>query len=187
MKNQLVATVEPIKPIDPAIFKDSGWGQVIFFTLVGPIVLLCANEVWGLIKRRGLRTDRKHESELKSFEAILADNQKNFNVLLGEIIGKNDEALRDIQASQTTTVQVLATVAENLKAYADVAIKRSDETRLILDEIRRASSHTVLESMNSHVKITRISLDNQKQIIAMLHELIGLSRKLHERLDEMNK
>lgn len=194
MKTYIAVASEPIKPISPGEFKDSDWGQVVFFTVVGPIVLLCANEIWGVIKSRVTRTDKKHEAELKqealakeaeikNKDALLNEVVTQYRALMSDLMSRNEEDIKSLQATQTTTVQVLATVAENLKHYAEIASKRSDETRLILDEIRRASSHTVLESMNSHVKITRISLDNQKQIIAMLQDSIALNRKIHERLD----
>lgn len=183
MNNYIAIASEPLKPIDPSQFKDSEWGQVIFFTVVGPIVLLCANEIWGLIKNRGKRVDKKQDSQLKSFEVLFAELQKNHNVLLQEIIGKNDEALKNIQATLTTAVGVMATVAENQKAYAEIAMRRSEETRLILDEIRKASTHTVIESMNSHVRINQMSMTNQQKIISILEETRKSQARLHERMD----
>lgn len=190
MKTNTEIATEIIKPLDPNQFKDTGWGQTIFFTVVGPIVLLCASKLWERIQNKDKIEEKKQTSELSRVEAIVkadldnknnlfAEFQKQYNVLLQEIIGRNDEALKDIQATLATTVGVLATLAENQKTYAELALKRSEETREILSSVKENSDRTIIESFNSHIRINQENLRNQEKIINLL-------QSIQKRLDKFN-
>lgn len=198
MKHYIIATSEPIKPLDPKTYQGADWGLIIFSVLLAPLILAGAKDFAQIILRKVAQKEKQEDSKQKTVEdivkktledrdAFIASYQEQNKQLMHEVLSAREEDIKNLQATQATMVQVLATVAENLKAYAQMAVDRSNETKVTLEKIRTASESTVIQSMNSHIKLTRVSIDNQTQILAAINDLKKIDSTIIELLDAIKK
>lgn len=198
MKTIAIIGTESIKPLDPKTYQGSDWGLIILTMIVAPLTLAVFQELFKIIQGRTKQQEKTEDSRLKgeervlekslaSQESLLTTFQQQNTQLLNEVISARDEDMKNLQATMTTTMQVVATVSENMKAYAEMAIKRSEETRQILDKIQTASERTVIESINSHIRINQRNLQNQDKIIAALKEQRELIKSIVELLEALKR
>lgn len=169
----------------------AGWGA--FFA--SPFVLILVNKWWEERQQRNKVDVKREESQVDVFAkmmAAFAENegklleqmQNQHKTLLDDVINRHDEALKNMQASLAMQAQVSSTMAENLRVYAEMAIKRSEETARLLSSLETMTSRTLIESFNSQIRVTQ---DVAKQLSVLNQhnqQEIKLLEQLHLRFDK---
>lgn len=102
---------------------------------------------------------------LANKDAILKDFQEQYKNLITEVIQKNNQTLESILKSQETLVQLVGFMSENQKTYAEMAMKRSEETASLLQRIESANNSTIINAFNANtVMFARINSNQEKQL-----------------------
>jgi hypothetical protein len=194
---QLIASVGTPSPIPeipgklPEVPNGVAWGA--FFA--SPFALTLLGKLWEERQQRTKVDVKREESQVdavakmlatfsESKDRLLEQVQSQHKSLLDDVIHRHDEVLRNMEASMSMQVQVSATMAENLKMYAEMAIKRSDETARLLASMEGLVNRTLIESFNSHIRINQEVARSLEALKNQNTEESKMLKQLHFRFDK---
>jgi hypothetical protein len=182
-------------PVLPAKLPDAvpglGWGALF----ASPFALTLLGKWWEERQKRTNVDVKREESQVdaiakmmtafaESKDRLLEQVQSQQKTLLDDVINRHDEALQNMQASIAMQSQVSVTMAENLKTYAEMAIKRSEETARLLTAIEAQTNRTVIESFNSHIRINQEVARSLEKLKLANEQEMKMLEQLHFRFDK---
>ena len=175
----------------PNLPEGAGWGAVF----ASPFVLAFAAKWWEERQKRTNVDVKREESQVDAIakmmqtfaegkDRLLEQVQNQQKALLEDVINRHDEALKNMQASIAMQAQISSTMAENLRVYAEMAIKRSEESTRLLQAIEAQTNRTVIEAFNSHIRISQDVTRSLEKLRQANEEEKALLKQLHFRFDK---
>lgn len=186
MRFTIAQNPTPSSPSSDLPLKISGDG--LLYALVIPVVFFALNKGWEYLQGRQKQSDKREDSEIGSLEKIvqrsvenkdklLTQLQDEYKILLSEVIGRNDETLKSIQASVATLAAVQATTSDNIKFYAELSAKNYAQMLSLLERLDSVTSRNVGEAFSTQA---RLYADLRQNQASMNEKLLAL----HYRFDQ---
>jgi hypothetical protein len=186
------ASPAPVLPDKlPPLPENSGW-----FALFGmPVIWFFLNKGYDSYQESRKPEIKRETNEveavaslmtgfIESKDKLLQQVQDQHKSLLDDVINRHDDVLKNMEASLAMQAQVSSTMAENLKLYAEMAIKRSEETARLLAAIEASVNRTLIESFNSHIRINQEVARSLEALKNQNTEESKMLKQLHFRFDK---
>jgi pyruvate-formate lyase len=194
---QLIASIGTPSPIPelpgklPEVPSGVGWGALF----ASPFALTLLGKLWEERQQRVKVDVKREESQVdavtkmltafsESKDRLLEQVQGQHKSLLDDVVNRHDDVLRNMEASLAMQVQVSSTMAENLRMYADMAIKRSEETAKLLAAMQSSVDRTLIESFNSHIRINQEVARSLEALKNQNIQEVEMLKQVHFRLDK---
>lgn len=163
-------------------------GEGSFFAFVSAVVFFLLHKGWEYLQAKTKREEKREDSELSATDRMLQqsveNNDKLLNqlqegerFLLNEVINRNDEAVKTLQANLVTLLGVQSATHDNLKHYNEAITKSLDRTLDALKQIDNNTSRSLVEALSTQARLYADLKQNQFLLNAKLD-------KLHYRLDK---
>lgn len=190
----VIGTASPTPEIPanaPEAAAGVGWGALF----ASPFALTLLAKWWEERKKRTDVDVKREESQVDAIakmvqtfaegkDKLLEQVQNQQEILLKDVLTRHDEALQNMQASIAMQAQISSTMAENLRVYAEMAIKRSEESTRLLQAIEAQTNRTVIEAFNSHIRISQDVTRSLEKLRQANEEEKALLKQLHFRFDK---
>jgi len=168
-----------------------GWGALF----ASPFALTLLAKWWEERQKRTNVDVKREESQVDAItkmvaafaegkDKLLEQVQQQQQTLLQDVLTRHDEALQNMQASIAMQAQISSTMSENLRVYAEMAIKRSEESTRLLQAIEAQTNRTLIEAFNSHIRINQEVVRSLEKLRQANDEEKKMLVQLHLRLDK---
>lgn len=170
---------------------EAGWGALF----ASPFVLLLVNKWWEERQQKTKVDVKREESQVDAVakmmtafsenkDKLLEQVQSQHKSLLEDVLHRHDEALKNMEASLAMQAQISSSMSENLRLFAEMASKRSDETARLLSNIETQTNRTLIEAFNSHIRINQEVARSLEKIRQFNEQEVKMIEQLHLRLDK---
>jgi|SRR6478672_3892538 len=190
----IIGTASPTPEISsklPDLPQSAGWGAIF----ASPFVLALLNKWWEERQQKTKVDVNREQSQVdaiakmvsafaESKDKLLEQVQAQQQTLLQDVLTRHDEALQNMQASIAMQAQISSTMAENLRIYAEMAMKHSEESGKLLQEIKGQTDRTLIESFNSHIRINQEVVRSLEKLRQANDEEKKMLQQLHLRFDK---
>lgn len=184
----ILSTSQPVKPSPDTVPPAVSVGEGSAYALLTAVILFILNKGWDYIQLRVKRQDKKSDSELSLTEQItqksvenkdklLQQIQDNQRILLDEVINRNDDALKTLQANLVTVLGVQAAISDNVKHYNELVNQRLNQISETVSRIDTSTSRSVVEAFSTQA---RLYADLKQNQFSMSNKI----DKVHDRLDK---
>lgn len=181
MRSFVAQNPSPLRPSSDLPVSVSGDGLLYAFII--PVVFFALNKGWEYLQGRQKQSDKREDSEIGSLEKIvqrsvenkdklLTQLQDEYKILLSEVIGRNDETLKSIQASVATLAAIQATTSDNIKFYAELSAKNYAQMLSLLERLDSVTSRNVGEAFATQARLyadLRRNQDSMNEKLLALH------------------
>lgn len=184
----ILFTSQPVNPLPDTDLPTVPIGEGSSYAVMTAVIFFLLNKGWDYAQARIKREDKKSDTELSLTEQItqksvenkdklLQQIQENQRILLDEVINRNDEALKTLQANLVTVLGVQAAISDNVKHYNELVNQRLNQIAEIMNRLDTSTSRSVVEAFSTQA---RLYADLKQNQFLMSNKI----DKVHDRLDK---